>query len=220
MGRLLKRVPLDFDAPLDDVWKGYINPYYKRCPDCEGGYTPDHKWLSSIVHLLLMAGAAGIDDGPLHPWLWNMTLAPNTKPSIEMAKLTGGLAGRMPRVPFGHDGSDNWSAERKIIIAAGLDPETWGICQTCKGEAVDPSISEQYNAWEAEEPPVGDGYQLWENTTEGSPQSPVFSTMDELCEWSAENASTFGGYTASAEEWKKMLSEGMVYHQEGNIIMM
>jgi hypothetical protein len=27
MGRELKRVPLDFDCPLNKVWKGYINPF-------------------------------------------------------------------------------------------------------------------------------------------------------------------------------------------------
>lgn len=43
MGRELKRVALDFDAPLDKVWEGYINPHFSKveqCPDCELGYTP------------------------------------------------------------------------------------------------------------------------------------------------------------------------------------
>jgi hypothetical protein len=43
MGREVKRVPLDFDWPLKQTWKGYINPHYEcssTCGDCEGsGYS-------------------------------------------------------------------------------------------------------------------------------------------------------------------------------------
>lgn len=54
------------------------------------------------------------------------------------------------------------------------------------------------------EPPVGEGYQLWDTTSEGSPISPVFKTMDELCEWSEKNATIFGNIKVSKEEWKRM----------------
>ena len=46
MGRELKRVALDLDWPLREVWKGFINPHYaaKNCATCEGsGYTPEAK---------------------------------------------------------------------------------------------------------------------------------------------------------------------------------
>lgn len=43
MGRELKRVPVDFDWPLETVWAGYLNPFYKYredCPACDGsGYS-------------------------------------------------------------------------------------------------------------------------------------------------------------------------------------
>jgi hypothetical protein len=60
--------------------------------------------------------------------------------------------------------------------------------------------------------------QLYENTSEGTPISPVFRSdqFDELCEYAAENCTTFANYTATKEEWKKMLSDGIVYHTEGN----
>lgn len=38
MGRELKRVALDFQWPLDKIWKGYLNPFHKKCPWCESGY--------------------------------------------------------------------------------------------------------------------------------------------------------------------------------------
>lgn len=66
--------------------------------------------------------------------------------------------------------------------------------------------------------PKGEGYQLWETTSEGSPVSPVFKTLDALCEWCEKNTTTFGSVRASKEEWKKMLSNDFVYYKEDNII--
>lgn len=42
MGREVKRVALDFEHPLDEIWPGFINPHYaaKRCSHCaETGYS-------------------------------------------------------------------------------------------------------------------------------------------------------------------------------------
>ena len=66
------------------------------------------------------------------------------------------------------------------------------------------------------EVPKGEGYQLWNTTSEGSPISPVFETLDELCEWAETNATTFAYFTATKEQWKKMLDKNFVYHEEGN----
>ena len=68
------------------------------------------------------------------------------------------------------------------------------------------------------EPPMGEGYQLWETTSEGSPVSPVFESLDELCKWCEDNATTFGSFKASKEEWKQMLSDDFVHHKQGNIV--
>jgi hypothetical protein len=54
-------------------------------------------------------------------------------------------------------------------------------------------------------PPEGPGCQMWETTSEGSPISPIFETLDALCEWAAVNSSTFAGERASAEEWREVL---------------
>lgn len=44
MGRSVKRVPLDFNWPLDEVWSGYVRPDLfdeKQCEECDGsGYSP------------------------------------------------------------------------------------------------------------------------------------------------------------------------------------
>lgn len=50
MGREIKRVPLNFDWPLNEVWKGFLNPYWehrRECATCGGsGSGPDTKRLS------------------------------------------------------------------------------------------------------------------------------------------------------------------------------
>ncbi|MGV3723624.1 MAG: hypothetical protein ACO1SX_22230 [Actinomycetota bacterium] len=137
-----------------------------------------------------------------HPYLIEAGVS---DPGTELHELTTGLAGRSPSF-MGHDACDNWSAVKKIIAAAGLDPETWGICPHCKGDAIDPEVVAAYNAWTETEPPEGEGYQLWETTSEGSPISPVFSTPEALADWCTENASIFGGEKASRETWWRMIT--------------
>lgn len=62
--------------------------------------------------------------------------------------------------------------------------------------------------------------QLYENTSEGTPISPVFKSdeIEKLCEYAAENCSTFSDYKATKEEWQSMLDKDFVHHTQGNII--
>jgi len=113
-------------------------------------------------------------------------------------------------------GGGEWQIREKLMALAGVDNETWGVCPVCKGHGIHPDSIELAEAWERDEPPEGEGYQLWETTSEGSPVSPVFDTLDALCEWCAKNATTFGSFKASKEEWEKMLGEDFVCHREGN----
>lgn len=55
------------------------------------------------------------------------------------------------------------------------------------------------------DPPGGDGYQVWEFTTEGSPMSPVFADLGELCEWCEEHPSEMWGRTRGRAEWLRFL---------------
>lgn len=67
-------------------------------------------------------------------------------------------------------------------------------------------------------PPKGEGYQLWETTSEGSPVSPVFETLDELCEWCESNYTVFADIKASKEQWKEMLNADFVHASIGNAV--
>jgi hypothetical protein len=198
--RTVKRVPLDFDAPLNEVWEGYRSPTWRPCPsdDCDNGSTLAAAWLSRFAQLILLMAQA--PERGLHPWLQELPVRPDKPPRENVAELTGGLAGRPPRLPFGHDACDQWSATSAIIKAAGL-PEDWGTCPVCRGHAIHPDDIALSEAWEPTEPPEGDGWQLWETTSEGSPVSPVFETAEALAGWCEEGATPFGSMRWSASQW-------------------
>jgi hypothetical protein len=197
MGRELKRVPLDFNWPLGDIWKGYLNPFYKKCPKCHDGYSASYDLLAKHINSLMWDSKALQDEN--------------------YSKITEFLAGRRKEFLFGHDSTDAWHAVKKIGTLAGLS-DNWTKCNYCNGSGIDPEIKKRYESWEKFEPPVGEGYQLWENTSEGSPESPVFITLEELCEWCAENATTFANFKATKEEWKSMFEADFVFHKQGNNI--
>lgn len=50
---------------------------------------------------------------------------------------------------------------------------------------------------------------MYENTSEGTPISPAFATPEELARWLVDNnASAFGGWTASYEGWLSVARGG------------
>ncbi len=209
MGREVKRVSLDFKWPMNQIWEGFINPHYEQCPKCDGsGSTNASKRLKEIVSLLMLSGSDSL-TGETHPYFHGANFNYARILSKDMAELTEGLAGRkLSSTVFGHDSIDNWSAEKKIIAAAGLSKD-WGICRTCEGEGMDPGLKEKYEAWKDYEPPNGEGWQMWENVSEGSPISPVFESPEKLAQWLADNnASSFGDMTATYEQWLSMIDVG------------
>lgn len=120
---------------------------------------------------------------------------------------------------LGHD-----SLNAGICIEARCKREgvPWS-CARCNGSGrVWPSeeIKRQCDEWKEEEPPVGDGYQLWEDCSEGSPVSPVFATIEDLCAWAEDHATTFASYKATKDEWRKMLDNDFVHAEVGNNLFM
>lgn len=118
---------------------------------------------------------------------------------------------------IGHD-----SSNASICVKARCGRE--GVpymCARCAGSGrIWPSeeIKRRYDEWEGEGPPTGDGYQLWENCSEGSPVSPVFETMDALCAWAEDHATTFASYKATKAEWRAMLDDDFVHAAVGGNI--
>lgn len=62
--------------------------------------------------------------------------------------------------------------------------------------------------------------QLYENTTEGTPESPIFAQneFEKLCEYAAENCTTFADFTATKQEWMEMLKNNFVHAKNGSRI--
>jgi hypothetical protein len=251
MGRTLKRVPLDFDWPLKEIWHGYLNDLpHPSCPDCEGrGYSPEalalfDKWYGKDRPQLhwgprWYAWCYNLDKDDIQALidedrLYEFTRVPITEEQKEIVRQrkSEGQSSWLPfsngyiptpeevngwsRNSLGHDSLNAHIVVKAKTARLGLP----FLCATCQGEGCvwdSPEDQKAYEEWEPLEPPTGDGYQLWETTTEGSPASPVFETLDALCEWCEEHATTFADYTASAFKWKKMLQEDFVSHTEGNM---
>jgi hypothetical protein len=100
-----------------------------------------------------------------------------------------------------HDSINAWVCVKARCEREGVPHQ----CATCKGDGTDPTDAETVSlseAWKPTPPPNGDGYQMWEDTSEGSPISPVFETPELLARWLADNgASSFGNDTATYEQW-------------------
>lgn len=121
---------------------------------------------------------------------------------------------------MGHDSINSWVCIKARMKREGLGDSK---CKTCKGHGSywpNQKHKRLHGYWRPYEPPKGKGYQLWTTTNEGAPISPVFATLEALCEWCADNATTFGSSKATKEEWQSMLDANFVYHQEGNNIFL
>lgn len=181
MGREIKRVPLEFEWPLNKVWIGFRNPFYIKCPKCEAGYSKAYRIVAKYINGLMFCREVGENK--------------------DVASLTTALCGRAPRPVINHDSIDAWRAMKKFGEMLEL-PDDWLECPHCGGSGIDPEIKETYELWERSEPPEGDGYQLWETVSEGSPISPVFSTPEELAKWLEDNEiSPLGPMTCSYDQW-------------------
>lgn len=187
-------------------------------------------------HLLIQADVDALIE---HGRLRDFTHRPRTPEQEELLKQQAALGG-----------SSYWLAEPNGYHPTAAEVNEWslsgmahdsinnGVCveARCKREGVPytcarcsgsghvwptPQIKQKYEDWEPEDPPTGEGYQLWENCSEGSPVSPVFTSLDDLCAWAAGGATTFGSFTATKEEWKKMLEDDFVHAQDerGNVFL-
>lgn len=222
MGRELRRVPLDFDWPIDEIWSGYLRPEelnFPTCLDCDGsGYSPAARAIANTFYPHQIGGRdaaalawhdkigqAEVDNlverGRLRVWRdGKWVTEPRTAEEINTLNHRPGLDG--------HDGIN-----RYILISFRC--KLLGIIEqgpTCSGHG-DIATTEEREAsenWEGTDPPEGDGYQLWNTTTEGQPMTPVFATLDELCDHAAQHCTVFASDRASAEGWKHMLTDGLV----------
>lgn len=97
MSREIKRVPLDFEWPLNKVWDGFVNPHFKRCPaeGCHAGQTAAAQWVEGLARLIAMLGEEAVEAphaeelrrcGRLfpHPYLEDWAHAPRDREPKEL----------------------------------------------------------------------------------------------------------------------------------------
>jgi hypothetical protein len=228
MGREIKRVVLDFNWPLNEVWEGYLNSYTSGdCKACGGtGHTEEGQKLNNAWyeggwnHNLDQDDVnALISEGRL----WDFTRVPINEKQKEIVKekiKNGGnswlpfnnslipsaeLVNEWSKKGFGHDSCNRW-----ICVRAKAKRQSIKLnCSKCRGNGYrfkNRKIKKYSKNWKEIEPPKGEGYQLWETTSEGSPISPVLKTPEELAHWLAKNnASSFGSETCTYEQWLQFI---------------
>jgi len=85
ISRWVKRVPLDFDAPLFEVWKGYRNPFDEmKCTRCIKGKTPAYFYLQAISDLIEEVARAA-QKGKT-PDLYAVPFQPHEPPTVEFVE--------------------------------------------------------------------------------------------------------------------------------------
>ncbi len=258
MGRELKRVPLWFQWPIGQIWKGYTNSYPSQmCDICKGTglneatnklqdqwYSFDEReWMQTPhrtrynnkawqhhltdveVEALAKAGRLwGVMkemyyyDKDAQTWMISKGRPLGWQPCDAPTLPTAQAVNEWYIHKEHHDAINRWTCVEARAKSLGI----YGECEHCGGEGEIWQSEEQrklHDDWEPYDPPVGEGYQLWCTTTEGHPMSPVFYSLDLLCQWLEDNkVSFFGDITASAQKWKDTLSGGLFLHQDGNNI--
>jgi hypothetical protein len=272
MSREVRRIALDFDAPVGKVWEGYLNPYRDRAQKCQcvvegrdglsprahelterwwgythftpemNGSTPishKHPYIASLAkrnllqspkhfHLSLEEVQAFFDAG-IDPE--TATCDVSAEYMFEALRQTRHynsmwsyhqndddidvLVKRPEALGYTHhrDAEGNWIENNPPVRPTAeelqlsmLDVfsnsrieyhliegicEREGVlylCQICEGDIeLWPSEEDRklYDEWQCQRPPAGEGYQLWSTVTEGTPNSPVFATPEELADFLA-----------------------------------
>ncbi len=238
MGREVKRVPMDFDWPLNKTWDGFLSPDYRSCPDegvtCFNGQNAAAQFLDELTTMFSLVADSAM-KGKNHPTIQQLetyhTLPDWSKQPIlirkKMVTLYQELSNELDSPsPFGFIGSSH-GLYFQLLQKAGLyDPDaegddkySWGTCTTCKGESIHPEDKAASDAWEATEPPTGEGWQIWETVSEGSPISPVFATPEELARHMADAHKGSVTDGASYDQWLGMIKSGwapsMVMDEKG-----
>lgn len=234
MGRLCKRVPLDFSWPMKTLWIGYVNPYNSvDCPYCENGYSAKAQAIREEVYPHLKGDYCRVPN----PYREDMCYNPHSKEhnmtqdevdyfmskqhKVEMdqvnrvmasqfpdaEKITPEIFSKLSLIIF-----DLTYALDRWMIEYHSEKEGWdSSCPHCHGEGrlfLNDEIKRLHEEFTWVEPPTGEGYQMWEDTSEGSPITPVFRTAEELAEYcEREGVSWFGSSTASKEAWLRVIND-------------
>jgi hypothetical protein len=210
MGREIKRVPLDFDWPLEQIWEGYNPPEQgtQPCRDCADhrghatGYSALGRRFYGMKEKILPHLMQDLTPEELRFWT-----------ALEKKQAPEYRRARKNRVPYGSftgdmdQGFATYDLMKFLAKSLNVSYEKTFVCQTCKGKAevvADESVNSRAKRWRRREPPKGKGWQVWETVSEGSPITPVFATADELIEHLCTVGTTWD-QKSIAQGWQKGL---------------
>lgn len=233
MGRLCKRVPLDFSWPMKTLWIGYVNPYKSvKCPYCENGYSKKAQEIFEQVHPWKKGDVTYIPN----PYKDKSQYCPSAKEhhmtqeevdyvmshkrKIDIETVNRIMAELFPKAEkvtpeiFSQLSLIIWDFTYNLdglLIRYHSEKEGWeSYCPHCGGDGrlfLNDEIARLHEEFQWVEPPTGEGYQMWENTSEGSPITPVFRTAEELAEYcERERVSWFGASTATKADWLRVIN--------------
>jgi hypothetical protein len=203
LSRSVKRVPLDFDWPMNKRWDGYLSPEgeWPECEKCNGdGIHPFAKPIAETFYASDLPGRADDPVRSAYRWCDKLTQEEVDHLLIEGRLRTwvkddsdrGGRWESVPRTahevnaqPQQHDGINRWILITFRCERLGLPVE----CDNCGGHGRTATAEQraELDVWEPTEPPAGDGYQMWESVSEGAPISPVFDSPEALAHWLDEH---------------------------------
>ncbi len=116
------------------------------------------------------------------------------------------------------EGKRQWDLGFKDNFKGGWEPKEQDELNTTfeEWDGQKPLKEDYMPVWTEEEKTH---IQLYENTSEGTPNSPVYRAdqLMELCAWCEKNATTIGYNKTTKEKWFEMLSQDFVHHTNGNV---
>jgi hypothetical protein len=202
MGREIRRVPLDFDWPLQKVWEGFKNPFYTatECPTCSGEcYNPETQKLAvsfydtenyevtwyyrrengHAVEVIATDDCERWCDKILQEELDTLIALGIVNPDTTLDRVRKDFSG---------------ASRGELIECRARRLGVYGVCPSCNGTGIEWETKAHKilsDRWEEIPPPTGEGWQVWETVSLGSPITPVFATPEELIEELATNGTAW-----------------------------
>lgn len=222
MGREIRRVPLDFDAEIDETWPPLLMPdglVPLPCPHCRygrsewPGHTPDASGLTREAWAIEQTFYPHQIGGPNAEALaWHDKIGQREVDYlIAEGRLPAGCSAAVVNAAQsrgGFGGHDAISRGKLVRFRC----EQLGIplcCPACEGDGFawrDEAHKAASEAWEPAEVPVGDGWQVWQTVSEGGPVTPVLPTPEALIDYLVSNGDAWdqargdGGWRRDAAE--------------------
>jgi hypothetical protein len=161
MSREIRRVPLSFDWPLNEVWQGYLMPdelSLPPCPDCEGmGWSPEYKALQ----------ARWYGHAPFHP------SERGSQPLTVDTPAVRAFAERNVERSPGFYGTGEWAIVREAQRLIDMWNQQW--CHHLNQDDVDALVAAGR---------LMDFTHTWSRETRWQPKDPPYvPTAAEVNEW-------------------------------------